>query len=585
MKLKLKAKNIKKIISYYKPYKRIFFLDLFFAVMSSVIVLTIPLIVKYITETVINFPKDQAVKYVSWLGIAMLALLVIHFGCDYFITYYGHLMGAKIEKDMRSEIFDHYQKLSLNFYDDQKVGQLMSRITVDLSNISEFLHHAPEEIIVSSGRIIIAFVIFFILNCKLALILLGLFIIMVIFTWFFMPKMNKAFIKNHEKISDINAQIEDTLSGIRVVKSFANEKLEIKKFENKNNEFLESKRETFNIMSIFYPGIMSFITSMVPAIVVVGVLYIINYNASISDLITFLLYEDAVVGPIFGILNLVEQFQESAAGYKRFTEILAINPEIQDKPSAIELENVKGNIIFNDVSFKYAKANKNIFSSINLSIKTGDYVAIVGASGVGKSTLCSLIPRFYDVTSGSITIDGVDIKDVKLRSLRNNIGVVQQDVYLFADNIYENIRYGKPDATREEIILAAKKAYAHDFIMNFPDGYETQAGQKGSRLSGGQKQRISIARVFLKNPPILILDEATSSLDRESERLVQLSFEELAKNRTTIVIAHRLTTIENAKSIIVVDENGVKEYESQEELLSEIGSYEEIYKIATNQMV
>lgn len=575
--------NIKKITAYYKPYKKIFFLDLLFAIMSSAIVLTIPLIVRYITETVILFPKEKAVEYVIWLGLAMLVLLIVYFGCDYFITYYGHLMGAKIEKDMRSELFNHYQKLSLNFYDDQKVGQLMSRITIDLGNISEFLHHAPEEIIISVGRIVIAFVIFFILNYKLAFILLGLFTIAVIFVLYFMPKMNKAFVKNHEKISEINAQVEDTLSGIRVVKSFANEKLEVKKFENKNSDFLESKKETFNIMSIFYPGIMSFITSVVPAIVVVGVLFIINYDAPISDLITFLLYEDAIVGPIFGILNLVEQFQESAAGYKRFLEILNVKSKIYDNPEAVELKNVKGNIIFNNVSFRYEKANKNIFSNINLNIKSGDYIAIVGASGAGKSTLCSLIPRFYDVTEGSITIDGIDIRDIELKSLRNNIGMVQQETYLFADTIYENIRYGKPDATREEIISAAKKAYAHDFIMSFPDGYETSVGQKGSKLSGGQKQRISIARVFLKNPPILILDEATSALDNESERLVQLSFENLSLNRTTIVIAHRLTTIENAKRIIAIDSNGVEEYDSHEELLNEKGSFDDIYKVNANQ--
>jgi ATP-binding cassette subfamily B protein len=574
--------NIKKITSYYKPYKKILFFDLLFAVISSAVVLAIPLIVRYITETVIYFSKDQAITYVLWLGAAMLALLAINFGCEYFMTYYGHLMGAKIERDMRSEIFDHYQELSLNFYDNQKIGQLMSRITVDLNNISELLHHAPEETVVSGGRIIIAFVIFFILNYKLAFILLGLFLIIVVFTCIFMPKMNKAFLKNHQKVSEINAQVEDTLSGIRVVKSFANEDLEIKKFENKNKEFLDSKRETFTIMSIFYPGMMTFITSLVPAIVVAGVLYIINYNVSISDLITFLLYEDAIVGPIFGILNLVEQFQESAAGYKRFVEILDVKPEICDKPDAVELKNVKGNIAFHDVSFKYEKSNKNIFSDINLNIKGGDYVAIVGASGMGKSTLCSLIARFYDVTGGSITIDGIDIRNVKLKNLRDNIGMVQQDIYLFADTIYENIRYGKPDATREEVVAAAKKAYANDFIMNFTDGYETQVGQKGSRLSGGQKQRISIARVFLKDPPILILDEATSSLDNESEKLVQLSFEKLALNRTTIVIAHRLTTIENARTIVTLDKNGIEEYDSHEELLSEKGSYENIYETITN---
>ncbi len=575
--------NIKKIVSYYKPYKKIFFLDVLFAIISSAIVLTIPLIIRYITETVIFFPKDEAIKYVIWLGFAMLALLIVYFGCDYFITYYGHLMGAKIEKDMRSELFNHYQKLSLNFYDDQKIGQLMSRITIDLGNISELLHHAPEEMIISAGRIIIAFVIFFILNYKLAFILLGLFIFAVIFIWFFMPKMNKSFVKNHEKISEINAQVEDTLSGIRVVKSFANEKLEIKKFENKNNEFLQSRKETFGIMSIFYPGIMSFITSIIPAIVVVGVLFIINYNAPISDLITFLLYEDAIVGPIFGILNLVEQFQESMAGYKRFLEILNVKSKIYDKPVAVELKNVKGDIAFNNVSFRYEKSNKDIFSNINLNIKSGDYIAIVGPSGAGKSTLCSLIPRFYDVTEGSVTIDGIDIRDVKLKSLRDNIGMVQQDTYLFADTVYENIRYGKPDATREEIVEAAKRAHAHDFIMSFPDGYETHVGQKGSKLSGGQKQRISIARVFLKDPPILILDEATSALDNESEKLVQLSFEELALNRTTIVIAHRLTTIENAKRIIAIDENGIEEYDSHEEMLSEKGLYEDIDNINVNQ--
>lgn len=572
------SKKAKKFISYYKPYKGLFFADMFFALTAAAITLIFPLIVRYITnDLLVNNEIHEITGVIIKIGIGLVGLAILELVCNFFIAYQGHMMGAAMEYDMRNEIFEHYQKLSFNFYDNQKTGQLMSRITNDLFDITELCHHGPEDIVISIIKFVGAFVILININVPLTLIVFAFIPIMFVYAYYMKGKMNRAFRKNRERISEINAQIEDNLSGIRVVKSFANEKKEIDKFNEGNKRFVDSKRQSYFNMALFHSGLGFFTTGINIAVILGGGLFIAKDIIQLGDLLTFLLYINNLIEPVKKLINFTEQFQNGITGFDRFMEILEIEPDIQDKKDAIELSNVKGNIEFNNVAFKYKDTEHDVFHDINLKVKAGDYMALVGSSGVGKTTMCSLIPRFYEVSKGNITIDGIDIRDIKLKSLRKSIGIVQQDVYLFTGTVMDNIRYGALNASDEEVIEAAKNANAHEFIMNLPDGYDTYIGQRGVKLSGGQKQRLSIARVFLKNPPILIFDEATSALDNESEKVVQESLEKLAKNRTTFVIAHRLTTIKNAKNIIVLTEEGIKEQGSHQELLDKQGVYASLY--------
>lgn len=572
--------RMKKFISFYKPYKGLFFADLFFAILGAAISLVSPLVVRFITnDLLINYPKEEITGILVKMGILMIALAFVQFLCNYFIAYQGHVMGAKMEFDMRNEIFEHFQKLSFNFYDNQKTGQLMSRVTNDLFEITELCHHGPEDLVISIIKFVGAFIILLTINVKLTLLVFLFIPIMILFATAMRKKMHRAFKKNRERVAEINAQIEDNLSGIRVVKSFANEELEIEKFHQGNSRFVDTKKNSYKNMANFHSGLGLFIAFINVAVVIGGGWFISKEMIDLGDLLTFLLYINNLIEPIQKLINFTEQFQNGITGFERFMEIIEIKPDILDKKGAKPLEHVKGNITFEHVSFKYEDATSEVFHNIDLDVKAGDYMALVGPSGVGKTTMCSLIPRFYEASEGSIKIDGVDIKDITLKSLRKNIGVVQQDVYLFAGTVMDNIRYGKMNATDEEIIEAAKNANAHEFIMELPDGYHTYIGQRGIKLSGGQKQRLSIARVFLKNPPILIFDEATSALDNESEKVVQESLERLAKNRTTFVIAHRLTTIRNAKNIIVLTEDGIKEKGNHEELMKLNKIYKNLYSM------
>lgn len=570
-------KNLKKLLSYYKPYKLLFFSDLFFAIVGAVITLLIPLIVRYITNEVVYFEMGKAQETILYLGILLVVLVLAEAGCNYFMTYYGHMMGTYMEANMRKDIFGHYQKLSFAFYDNQKVGGLLSRVTSDLFDITELLHHGPEDIIISIIKIVGAFIVLMCVNVPLAVITFSFVPIMAVYAYYFNRKMKRAFKSRRETIGEINSQIEDSLSGIRVVKSFANEEIEMKKFHKGNEGFVEAKRMSYRHMAGYHSGLSGLTTLVTVAVLVGGVSFMAAGTLTVADLITFLLYINNFTEPVKKLINFTEMFQNGYSGFERFMEIIEIAPDIEDAEDAVSVSNLKGDIDFDNVSFYYESGHEKVLNHIHLSVNAGEYMALVGPSGVGKTTLCSLIPRFYDVTGGVIKIDGIDIRKMKLEDLRNQIGIVQQDVYLFAGTIMENIRYGNPSATDEEVIRAAKRANAHDFIMSFPNGYDTDIGQRGTKLSGGQKQRLSIARVFLKNPPILIFDEATSALDNESEQVVQQSLEELAKNRTTFVIAHRLTTIRNAKRILVLTEKGIEEEGSHEELIAKKGAYEALY--------
>lgn len=569
--------NMKKMVSYYRPYMHIFLADMFFATLSASVALIIPLVVRYVTGTLVYMAKDRIIEGLWHIGLFLAVLLLVDLFSRFFIGNYGHVMGAKIEYNMRAEIFDHMQKLSFAFYDDAKVGQLMSRITTDLFDITELLHHGPENIILSVLKILGALVILVNINGMLALAAFLVLPFMFIFAFVLNKKMRAAFRRNRVKIADINAQIEDNLSGIRVVKSFANEEVENNKFKQGNDGFLSAKRNSYRYMGCFQAGVGVFTTLIQVNVILVGGALIANGRMNISDLVTFLLYIGVFSEPIKTLVDFTEQFQNGYTGFERFREIMDIEPDIEDSPDAVELTDVQGHITFEDVSFRYNENTDKVLNHVDLDVPAGAYTALVGASGAGKTTLCSLIPRFYDVTGGRVLIDGRDVRSVTLKSLRSQIGMVQQDVYLFAGTIYENIAYGKPGATREEVIEAAKNANAHEFICQFPDGYETDIGQRGIKLSGGQKQRLSIARVFLKNPPILIFDEATSALDNESEHVVQESLERLAKNRTTFVIAHRLTTIQNAENILVLTDDGIAESGTHQELLTKGGIYEKLY--------
>ena len=569
--------KLKKLFAYYGPYKGLFYSDMFFAVLGAVVTLVIPLVVRYITNEVVYFDAAQAGRSILMLGGLMVALVLLEIFCNFYIAYFGHIMGAKMEADMRRDIFGHYQKLTFAFYDNQKVGHLLSRITSDLFDISELLHHGPEDLVISVIKIIGSFAILLMVNVKLALVAFAFIPVMAVYAFYFNGKMGKAFQKNREKIAEINSQIEDSLSGIRVVKSFANEKEEMKKFKRGNDNFVAAKKVSYKYMGIYNSGLGAMSTLITVVVLVAGVQMMLAKAVALTDLITFLLYINNFTDPVKKLVTFTEQFQNGYSGFERFLEILAIAPDIKDRPNAVSLGQMKGEIEFCDVSFRYEEQNEKVLNNINLKVEAGDYMALVGPSGVGKTTLCSLIPRFYEVSSGAIRIDGTDIRDMKLDDLRSNVGIVQQDVYLFAGTVLDNIRYGRMDATDEDVVRAAKNANAHEFIMGLPQGYHTDIGQRGVKLSGGQKQRLSIARVFLKNPPILIFDEATSALDNESEQVVQKSLEGLARQRTTFVIAHRLTTIQNAQRILVLTEDGIAEEGTHEELLAGNEIYQEIY--------
>ena len=570
--------KLKKLFAYYAPYKPLFYSDMFFAVLGAGVTLIIPLLIRYITNEVVYFEADRARQEILALGAVLILLVTLEIFCNFYIAYYGHTMGAKMEADMRRDIFGHYQKLTFAFYDNQKVGHLLSRITSDLFDISELLHHGPEDLVISVIKILGSFIILLTVNVRLALVAFAFIPLMAAFAFYYNGKMKKAYKRNREKIADINSQIEDSLAGIRVVKSFANEKEEMKKFKAGNDNFVAAKKVSYKYMGIYNSGLGAMTTLVTVAVLVAGVLMMLSGTVGLTDLITFLLYITNFTDPVKKLVSFTEQFQNGYSGFERFLEILSIAPDIKDKPDAVSVDKVKGEIEFRDVSFRYEDQTEQVLRGLSLRVKAGEYVALVGPSGAGKTTLCSLIPRFYEVSEGAISIDGIDIRDMKLNGLRNHVGIVQQDVYLFAGTVMDNIRYGRPDASDEDVVRAAKRANAHEFIMNLPEEYHTDIGQRGVKRSGGQKQRLSIARVFLKNPQILIFDEATSALDNESEKVVQDSLEDLAEGRTTFVIAHRLSTIRNAGRILVLTEEGIAEQGTHEELMGKKGLYESLYR-------
>lgn len=568
----------RKFLSYYKPYKRLLLADMACAFVVSAAALILPLCARYVTDVLQQNPPD-ALNRIYGMGAIMLGLVAVHTLCNMYVDYQGHKMGARMESDMRSELFEHYQKLSFSFYDEQKTGQLMTRITNDIFWLSELYHHAPEDLVISLLKFIGAFLILIQINVELTLIIFLFLPVMAIYAFYFNKRMNRALRRSKDRIGDINAQVEDTLAGIRVVKSFSNETIEQQKFEHENDRFLDSRSDGYKSEAWFSAGLITFTQLITVAIVIFGGASIVNARLELADLVTYLLFVAILIEPIQKAVNFARLYQEGMTGFSRFMEILEVEPDIQDAPHAADLTGVEGNIAFRNVSFKYREDSQYVLNNISLDIRAGEYVALVGSSGVGKTTLCSLIPRFYEVTMGEILIDGQNIRDVSMSSLRRNIGVVHQDVYLFAGTVADNIRYGKPDASNAEIIAAAKQANAHDFIMALPNGYATDIGQRGVKLSGGQKQRLSIARVFLKNPPIIIFDEATSALDNESEKAVRDSLEKLANNRTTLVIAHRLSTIRNAQRIIVLKDSEVDEQGTHEALITQGGTYANLYNM------
>ena len=571
-------KIIKKFISYYQPYKVLFFADMFCALLISLIDLSFPQLLKFFNNNLFQQDSSIIINSLSLIAFAFVGMYLLRFCCQYFITSWGHIMGARMESDMRQDLFNHFQRLPFSYYDKNNTGEMMSKIVSDLFDISELAHHGPENIFISLLKIIGSFILLSMINNKLTLILFIITLIMIAFSYLQNRKMHKVFMDNRKKIATVNARVQDSLSGIRIVKSFANEEIEEAKFSDSNLEFLSSKESSYNMMGIYQAGNSFFQGLLYTAVIIAGGYLIASNSMQIADLAIYALYIGILISPIEVLINSTEQFQKGYASFKRFVDILDETPEILNSPNSIDLTTVNGKIAFENVSFYYDKTNE-VLNNVNLQIPAGKTIALVGPSGGGKTTLCSLIPRFYDVNSGQITIDDIDIKAVTLKSLRNAIGIVQQDVYMFAGTVLENISYGNPTATFEEIVAAAKKANIHDFIMSLAEGYNSHVGEHGVKLSGGQKQRLAIARVFLKNPPILILDEATSALDNESEQHIQKSLEELATNRTTIVIAHRLSTIKNADEIIVINDNGIQEQGTHEKLLTQNGLYAKYYNM------
>lgn len=565
--------TIKKFIQYYAPYKGVFFLDLICAAVISLVDLAFPQILRTMTKTLFTETPEKILHALLPVGIVLLIVYLVQMGCKYYVSYQGHMMGARMERDMRQQLFEHYEKLSFSYYDQNNSGQMMSKLVSDLFDISEFAHHGPENLFISLIKIIGSFIFLFLINWRLAIPLLILVVFMLFFSYGQNRKMQETFMDNRRKIGDVNASLQDTLAGIRVVQSFANETVECEKFKKSNEGFLKSKDANYHCMGSFMSGNLFFQGLMYLVTLVFGGWLIAHGQMEAADLAMYALYIGIFISPIQILVELTEMMQKGLSGFHRFLDVIETEPEIVDVPDAEELTDVTGHVCYEDVSFHYSDDDTSVLSQVSFEIPAGKSIALVGPSGSGKTTICSLLPRFYDVTGGRITIDGKDIRNLTLQSLRETIGLVQQDVYLFCGTIRENIAYGKPGASQEEIESSAKKANIHDFIMELPDAYDTFVGERGTRLSGGQKQRISIARVFLKNPPILILDEATSALDNESERHIQKSLEELAKNRTTITIAHRLSTIRNADEILVVAENGIEERGTHEELMKKDGIY------------
>lgn len=569
---------LKKFIQYYKPYKWLFFTDLICATVVSLVDISFPQILNFLSQGIFTGPREEIIRALGLIAAGMLALYGVRYGCQYYITTWGHIMGARMESDMRQDLFDHYQRLSFSYYDRNNTGEMMSKLVSDLFDIAELAHHGPEDIFICTLKIIGSFALLLFLNVQMTLLLFAVTLIMIIFSIHKNRKMRAIFLDNRRKIAGVNSQVQDSLSGIRVVKSFANEDLERGKFCTSNLQFLDSKVGSYQIMGSYHAGNGFFLGLLYTVVLVSGGYFIAKGTMRISDLAVYALYIGIFMNPINVLINFTEQFQKGYSGFQRFMEVLETIPEVSEKPDAVPLTEVKGDIVYQDVSFQYDN-NTRVLDGINLTINAGKTVALVGPSGGGKTTLCSLLPRFYDVSKGAVLIDGRDVRDVTLKSLRSTIGIVQQDVYMFAGTVRDNIAYGRHHATHEEIVEAAQKANIHDFIISLENGYDSYVGERGTRLSGGQKQRIAIARVFLKDPKILILDEATSALDNESERFIQASLNLLSKNRTTMVVAHRLSTIRNADEIIVINHNGIQERGSHEELLSRKGLYAKYYNM------
>lgn len=572
--------TLKKFIKYYKPYKAVFFIDLLCATIISAIDLAFPQLLRTLTKTLFAGAPGKIISVLIPITIGLLVAYIIQTACRYYVTYAGHMMGARMERDMRKELFDQYEKLSFSYYDQNNSGQMMSKLVSDLFDISELAHHGPENLFISLIKIIGSFIFLFMINRMLAVPMLILVVLMLVFSYGQNKKMQETFMDNRRKIGDINSSLQDTLAGIRVVQSFANERIEQEKFNRSNENFLISKDANYRCMGSFMSGNAFFQGMMYLVTLVFGGFLIAHGRMEASDLAMYALYIGIFISPIQILVELTEMMQKGLSGFRRFLEVVETKPEIVDAADAKPLKNVKGNVCYEDVSFHYSDDDTPVLSHVSFDIPAGKSIALVGPSGSGKTTICSLLPRFYDVKEGRVTIDGNDVRKLTLESLRSQIGLVSQDVYLFGGSIKDNIAYGKPEATMDEIVDAAKKANIHDFIMELPDKYDTFVGERGTRLSGGQKQRISIARVFLKNPPVLVLDEATSALDNESERFIQKSLEELAKDRTTITIAHRLSTIRNADEILVVADCGIAERGTHEELLARDGIYARYYDMS-----